>query len=83
MQFGGSLGVVLGKQSKLCSVALCGVIGVQLFLYTMLFDIHFFLRNVAVIGGTYTCRNTPTTAPQDPARFNARRLFPADTRGCP
>merc|ERR1712216_262960 len=27
------------------------VIGVQLFLYTMLFDIHFFLRNVAVIGG--------------------------------
>jgi hypothetical protein len=47
----GSITLIVNKFQNIGSWALLGVVVTQVALYTTLFDIHFFLRNAAVIGG--------------------------------
>jgi hypothetical protein len=52
-QLGGSASLLLNKMPNYGSWCLLGVVATQVLLYTSLFDIHFFLRNAAVIGGLF------------------------------
>ena len=47
----GSATLLLNKFASVGAWSLLGVVAGQVVLYTNLFDIHFFLRNAAVIGG--------------------------------
>lgn len=52
------------------SWGLLGVVVTQVLLYTTLFDIHFFLRNAAVIGGLLVLVSV-----EDPNRSNQMRAM--------
>ena len=52
-QVGGTGSLLLNKFTNIGAWALLGVVATQVLLYTSLFDIHFFLRNAAVIGGLF------------------------------
>ena len=64
----GSVSLVANKFQDIGSWALLGVVTTQVLLYTTLFDMHFFLRNAAVIGGLLVLVSV-----EDPNRSNQMR----------
>ena len=52
-QMGGSFCLISNKFADIGAWFLLGVVATQVLLYTSLFDVHFFLRNAAVIGGLF------------------------------
>lgn len=76
-QVGGSVSLLLNKYVNIGAWALLGVVAGQVVLYTTLFDIHFFLRNAAVIGGLFVLVTS-----DDP--YKAKRMLSGlmDTSAC-
>ncbi len=76
-QVGGSVSLLLNKYANIGAWALLGVVAGQVVLYTNLFDIHFFLRNAAVIGGLFVLVTS-----DDP--YKAKRMLSGlmDTSAC-
>lgn len=76
-QVGGSASLLLNKYANIGAWALLGVVAGQVVLYTSLFDIHFFLRNAAVIGGLFVLVTS-----DDP--YKAKRMLSGlmDTSAC-
>ena len=76
-QVGGSVSLLLNKYANIGAWALFGVVAGQVVLYTSLFDIHFFLRNSAVIGGLFVLVTS-----DDP--YKAKRMLSGlmDTSAC-
>ena len=76
-QIVGSGCLLLNKFANVGAWALLGVVATQVLLYTTLFDIHFFLRNAAVIGGLFVLVTS-----DDP--YKAKRMLSGlmDTSQC-
>ena len=76
-QVSGSVSLLLNKYVNIGAWALLGVVAGQVVLYTTLFDIHFFLRNAAVIGGLFVLVTS-----DDP--YKAKRMLSGlmDTSAC-